>query len=386
MGLGDIERIVRTVYAVTDSASGPMQTILGLARSAASTLAAPIVMAVSAVGVGAAVQQLVSVSAAYEDTMGAIAGTFSGLGMAGNSDPLTQFNRGLGMAEQTMNAITLAAAVLPGEANDYISVFRDGLPFVREAIGGTLEQMYGFTNQMTAVGSALRVPAELIGRDIQDMLAPGRGHASIAQTQMFKALLPFMKQVQGYANLTAESFNSLNQHVRGELVSRTLQRFGPMLDHASQSFGAMAGALKSTSEMFLRMGGAPLFDEIKRAMGTINGLFFDAQGHITALGSALVSVAKIVSTTLAGALARAGTVLAKLPAILASKSFNERLDRFARVLTGIGRASGVGGLADRASAAIHRPVTGASLVAGGALLGPVTGSLMVFATHTTAVI
>jgi hypothetical protein len=382
MGLGDIERIVRTVYRVTDSASGPTNAILAIAQRAASTLAAPITMVVGAVGVGAVLQQLTQVSAAYEDTMGAIAGTLSGLGLAGSGDPLSQFNTGLTMAAGTMDAITRAAAVLPGEASDYISVFRDGLPVVRSAIGGTLEQMYGFTNRMTAVGSALRVPAELIGRDIQDMLAPGRGHASIAQTQMFKALLPFMKQLRGHANLTAESFNRLSETVRGQLVSETLAAFDPMLANASHTFGAMAGALKSTVEMFVRLGGAPLFEEIKTQMGWINGLFFDTKGTITSMGSSILALSQLVSTKLATAFRRVGEAVQLLPAVLTAAY--PVVNSMVRAGEQLFRTSGAGALASRAGAAVQGASRQQQAVGGATLLGPGLGALVSFATHTTA--
>jgi hypothetical protein len=353
MAVDDINRIVNTIYKVTDLASAPMSMVLGVASRAASMATSPITMLFSVAGATAAVHQLAAVSSSYEDTINTIAGSFNALGVS------SSFTQGLADARTTMDQISVAAALLPGEADDYIGVFRDGLPFVRQAVGGTIREMTQFTNSLTAIGSALRVPAQLIGRDISDMLAPGRGHASIAQTQVFKAMLPFMQQLRGQANLTSESFNAMTAPRRAQLLKDTFASLQPMLDNAAHSFNAMSGALISTGKMMGRLSGEPLFEELKTQMGAVNSIFFTAQGQMTEFGYKTVAVGKYAATYMAAAFRGVGESIVALPQIIGPL--------FDRINNGVKRVTPV---IDMLTGAASRVITAGRAAIQGASVNP----------------
>lgn len=297
-------RHVETVFSIADRATMPLQSLGRLAMSTGSQLASlatsPLGMIFGGAGAGAAVAGVMQLHGAFETTQNTIAGTLSALGMS------SDFNAGLRDAAQVMDAISIAAAALPGEAEDYVTVFRQGLPMVQGALpGGSLEDIYNFTNRLTAIGRSLGVQADLIGRDITDMLRPGQGGASLGQTQIFEAMLPFMRQLEGQANLTAQSFNRMTAPQRAQLLQRTFGSLQPMLDHASESWDALSGAFTSNLRMIGRNATGPLFEGGKAFVSLINNSLMNAEGQLTPLGQGLVRIGTVFSKGFMAAFERA---------------------------------------------------------------------------------
>jgi hypothetical protein len=137
------------------------------------------------------------------------------------------------------------------------------------------------------------------------MLAPGAGLARQA-TRTFQNLLPFMKQVEGHANLTAQSFNEMTEQQRAELLVKTLEKLQPMLDQASNSWESQVGALQSNTRLVARYASSPLFEQMKASLRDINALLFDSEGNLTNIASIAVEVGKIFSTHIAEVLKTIG--------------------------------------------------------------------------------
>lgn len=237
---------------------------------------------------GALAGQITSIGSAFENTQNRMAGSLTALGQA------SDFNAGLLLAQSTMQQITIDAAKLPGEAEDYVAVFSAALPQLQEAVGGGLENMTSFSNKMTAIGRTLGIDSAQIGRDMTLMLRAGQGGAGM-DVRTFTTLLPFMRQVDKQANLTRESFNRMTSQDRAKLLTDTFSKLQPMLDNAANSWEAITGTSKSLVKEMTRMTTMPVFNAMKTGLGFINGLLMDSEGHWTALGEKIMFAGRMVS-------------------------------------------------------------------------------------------
>lgn len=253
----------------------------------------PLNMLLGAIGTGITIQQIASINSQFEESQRLIAGIFTTMGMA------SDFNRGLQMASQTMDQITIAAARLPGEAEDYISVFQTGLTVVRQTFQGTTSELTAFTNDYTAIMSTLGVSSMEAGFSLTRALASGRGQVD-QQSAAFMRLLPFIQQATRESQHQVSSiqqFNRLTQEQRGEVLRLTMAQEGlqRMLDNAGTSWNAQTGALASLARMMGRMATSPLFEAMKRWLGDFNAMFMDSEGHLTTLGAALTTIGEYLS-------------------------------------------------------------------------------------------
>lgn len=241
--------------------------------------------AVKAFATGFVVKSIADINSTFEQNRIAIGGFLSALGLSGD------FQKGLEDADATIQSITSAAAKLPGEAEEYITVFKAGLPFLAKALpGASIGALTDFTNQFTAIGKTLGVDAEQIGRDLSLMLSP-QGRAG-AHVKTFQQIVPFLRQVQGQANLTAETFNSMDPGKRVELMRAAFVKLQPMLDESASSFDAMWGAAKSMVKTVVRLATGDLFKGAKAGLDAIRAFFVDDAGKLTANGQGLVNMLK----------------------------------------------------------------------------------------------
>lgn len=381
--MSDITKVVSTVFRTVDHASAPMQLVANSALRTSSALTSaigPLGALIGGLSILGTIYSISQLGSEFETTQNAIAGTLSSLGVS------SDFNAGLRDAASTMNAITVAAAALPGEAEDYVAVFRAALPQVQNAIGGTVADMYGFTNRLTAIGRTFGIDAQQIGNDANRMLM---GHASESETRTFASMLPFMRQVQGQANLTAQSFNRMTSPQRAQLLNQTFARLQPMLDNAANSFDAMWGGFQSNGRLLLRMGSAPLFDGMKNTLRYVNNLLMDSNGHMTQLGQSIVRAGNLVSSHMVNAFGNAFKVVeslgSRVQSVLMGRGQVPPWVRQTQAL--IGNVMRVGGrLANNRS--VNTAVAGAGARAYLGAAGPIgmaIGPLLAFAQNTQAV-
>lgn len=279
-----------------DAYTRAMGSIGDIAQSAGNRLTAlistvnPLNVALGAlagVAGGVTLSSLGQLGSQFENVQSRMAGTLSALEFTPN------FTEGLKAAEAVMDRINTAAAALPGEAEDYVEVFVQTLPIVNRAVGGSLEQMTAFTNRYTAVARSLQVDAMQAGRDLTMMLREGVGGAG-ADVRTFMTLLPLMKQVEGFAGLTRDSFNKMSETARAGL-----------LEQASGSWDAIVGSVKTTGRLITRLGSQPLFENMKTAMSQVNSLFVDVNGQLTPFGNTVVRIGNEISVRIGGGLLRA---------------------------------------------------------------------------------
>lgn len=265
-------------------------------RAADDARASMISMGTALTGIvaGLALHKVAEIGSTFEQNRNAIAGFMQALGLSSN------FNDGLEDASAIMRQITNDAARLPGEADEYIEVFRAGLPELKAGMpGASAIEMAKFTNTITALGKTLKIDAPQIGRDLKLMLgAQGRAGGHV---KTFQDLLAFMRLVPGQANLNAQSFNAMSQEARVALLQQTFASDGlqSMLNASASSFDAMTGALKSGITQMVRLGTMGLFEGMKEDLDDLNKTFFDADGNLTETGKDVVEMIAGVSRVVA---------------------------------------------------------------------------------------
>lgn len=309
----DEEREVRTSFVADASrfigpamAAAGQASLLGAAVSHATGMFGMLSGAVVGAMGGLSLKSIADMHSQVESTSLALGGMLSAFGYA------SDFNSGMQMAEETMKAITIAAAKLPGEAEDYVAVFRAGLPAVQGAIKGTLKDAYDFTNQLTGVTSMLQIASHQVAADIPRLLDIS-AHAG-AHNITWMRMLGYIKQIPKYADITAEKFNKMSQTARGALFKELVygQSLGAMLKRASDTWDSATGTFASNLRMLTRESTKPLFEGMKRGLMAFNALLYDDEGEMTALSRLASGLGTVLSESLVQRVSEAVEVAQRL--------------------------------------------------------------------------
>lgn len=295
-----IQNQVETVFSVRNLTSAPLEA---LKRSMTSvqmpiqqtvSMLNPLTAAIGALGGGLSLMGIAKLGSQFENTQQQIAGMFQALGVTGD------FNAGLVAASRTMEKIEIAAAKLPGEAEEYVQVFNAGIRSLEPIFGKNIDAMTAFSNQYTAVGKALHLDAGQLGNDLNRMLAPGRGMAGL-ESRTFTSMLPVLQKVYTKGQLTSEVFNRLTQRQRFDLLNTALGKFGDQIDAAGNSWDAIWGTTQSIGKMMVRLGSAGIFETMKAQLNAVNLLFMDGEGKLTEMSQTIIEIGKGIGEHIAAA-------------------------------------------------------------------------------------
>jgi hypothetical protein len=277
--------------------------------------------AVKAFATAYVVKSVVDISDSFEQNTIAISGFLEAL-------EFSKAGAGMADAADIIQQITNDAAKLPGEAEEYIEVFRAGLPVLKGAMpGGSLQELTAFTNRFAAIGKTLQVDAGQIGRDLSLMLGPkGRAGGNVLT---FQRMLPFIRQLKGHATETAESFNVLTQPARLALLQEALANpaLSSMLERSAGSFDAMLGAAKSMVKTLVRLSTAGLFKGLKDGLDSVRSIFIDDGGKLTSTGETFVSIMQKIGYAVTRMI-RLGGIVAKTLIRFAASSIEVKLGLF----------------------------------------------------------
>lgn len=310
------------------------------------------------------IRKIAQIGSEFEQNRIVIAGYLQTFNLA------KDFNVGLAASAAVMEKIRIAAAALPGEAREYIQVFRLGLPTVQAAIPGTLSDMLQFTNIYTAAAKSFGVDAAQAGRDLAMMLSlTGRAGTEV---KTFVTLLPFMQKFGGYANLTAKAFNQMSQAARGDVLKKALASPGvaQMIAAMEKTFDAAWGATKSIAKELTRLGTKPLFEGMTRGLMAMNKSFISANGELTPLSLKIIGIGETISRAIVAGMEKS---------VAAARLFYGWINKAIGRLHEMGEGFTLGNVLGAGAGA-------AGLAAG--LGGPITVGLMAladFATRTEAV-
>lgn len=218
-----------------------------------------------------------------EDMVNTMAGTFTALGFA------SDITGGVNIAETALNRINEAAARLPGETSEYITVFRAGISGLAAGFNNNLDQMLTFSNNFAAIGRSLGIDAEQIGRDMSLMIREGQAGAG-ADVATFQRMLPFINNYRrsiGQAAVTAETFNRMQQPERLRVLQGAFASLQPMVERAGNTYSAMQGEFQAHMTGIQRAITAPLFDGVKDSLRAMNGLLSRYEDRIKTVGASI---------------------------------------------------------------------------------------------------
>lgn len=384
--MSDVLYRVRTVYE-TDTTKGTsgvarMGGVLGALSGVLDTAKAgmkalfTIGAVAGAAGLTAGVMALTygvtDLNAQAEATAVGIAGMVQAAEVTNSSGGIASWDESLAFAEQTMVQIRRDAAALPGEADDFVEVFRAGLPAALEA-GMRASDVSEFTNRFAAVGISFRVDAPQIGRDLNLMLQ-GRAGAHVNMWNRLKSTI----------GKTAQQFNALTAAQRQASINTALQKYQGMIDAYGNTWEAIHSTTVSYFKDVIRYGSRPMFDALKGSLRDLNTGWAAHERQIQ-------EVANGVGHRLADAYGRAGTAARN-----ALSSFNRWsgtaqaagiMGAGGRIMAGAQALAGraVGFVQAHPQEALSGAASAAGLATGIPGLGIVVGALANFATHTDAV-
>ena len=227
--------------------------------------------------------EVAAVGAQFENVQIRMAGTLQALHF------VDSFEGGMDRSSELIRRIHADAAALPGEAQDYVNVFTQALPQIAGAMDGNLSDMTAWADRFTAIAVSLGVDSAQAARDLQLMLATGRGRAG-ANVLTFQRLLPFIQASGEYAHLTAQQFNAMSETERWTVLEGAMAGLNDQLAASSGTWDAVVGATQTMWDNLLRISTAPLFTQMKRQLDRINGLIMNEAGELTAFGQAVADI------------------------------------------------------------------------------------------------
>lgn len=311
-------------------------------------------------------------NAQAEATGVGIAGMVQAAEVTNSSGGVATWAESMAFAEQTMVQIRRDAAALPGEADDFVEVFRAGLPAALEA-GMRASDVSQFTNRFAAVGISFRVDSEQIGRDLNLMLQ-GRAGAHVNMWNRLKSTI----------GKTAEQFNALTAAQRQATIDTALRRYQGMIDAYGNTWEAVSSTTVSYFKDVLRFTSRPMFDALKGDMREMNEWWGAHERQVQ-------EVANGVGHLLVGAYRRAGgaarDALTAFNQWSGSRQAANIMGMGGRVMGGAQALAGraVGWVQEHPQEALSGAASAAGLATGIPGLGIVVGALANFATHTDAV-
>jgi hypothetical protein len=295
-----------------------------------------------------------------------IAGMVRAAGVSNASGGLATWGESMQFAQQAMRQIREDAAALPGTEEDFIEIFRSGLPGALNA-GMRAADVSGFTNRFGAVGRAFQIDAPQIGRDL-NLLLQGRAGA---QVNMWNAL-------RSHVGKSAEEFNKMSAPARLAALQGAIGRFDDLIRAYGDTWEARWSTAQSHVTRIATIFSRPMFESLKSAVAGLNELY--ARNEV-----AIREVAYGAGTVLANAFERARDLAWEMQeavlGLLESRSFTAAFD------TVVGGARNLMGGAMRTvrenpAAAASTVGSAVGLAAGLPGLGVVLGGLAAFATHT----
>jgi len=258
-------------------AAGPLAALAGLEAALGAVKKAAVVAYDAVKGF---IIKTFEVGQRYQNDVRNIALTLRGL------DVTPTFNLGKQSAQNLYETMRVLAAKLPGETQDYMSVFGFGLPTALDAglkkSQASMTDYAKFVSKFTAYGFVRGVTDPFhLGRDLE-RLQQGK---VIGQTRMFKELKPFMDA----AIRDTKTFNHLASDVRMAHVFKAVEKATRGIDETLYDADALLGTMNSEITRIYQKGGQPLFESSLRIINKINEYLIKNNNEITTMVSLVSS-------------------------------------------------------------------------------------------------
>lgn len=290
-----------------DSVGGRIKALSGLSDQTASSFASlGIRGAVGFAALGAAAYKAIDavgelakegidLNRQFENTSIRIAGTLKAFDVA------PTFAKAQAQAASVMGTVADLAAKLPGETEDYVSVFATALPKALAAGMSDMEEVAKFTSYWTAVATSNMVDANQAGMDLFRMLSGQAG----ADVRMFTVLAEKI-------GLTAETFNKLSAPERLAAIQQALGAFDAQLEAAGGTYEAKLGEYESRIKEIKRLGTEVSFERAKSSLDDMNKTLEKNKGEYKAAIETLTSSFAFFKDGTQSLLLDIGAIAAKL--------------------------------------------------------------------------
>lgn len=288
------EQIFESIFEVTDHATEHLHALTksfeGVEQGAAQVKSAiaPLNELLELVGVGLSLHEVVKVGSQFEELRLSMAQTARNMGVGGDD-----FAESLENADTIIEDLELRSAHLPGSAEDYAKAMQLAGAEVQKATGD-YEKSFDLVTNMTAVGMALGQSAEGSAHMLNRLLDSERGMLNTRSADG-RALLNAMRQLPGYAHLTAEGFSKMGLEERTKIVTELPKQFEGMLEAATGSWKSQFSKVATATEVIFRRGTEPLFEGMKDGLHEVLGLLVDSNGELTSFAQKVVDIGKGLS-------------------------------------------------------------------------------------------
>jgi hypothetical protein len=325
-----------SLFDVVDRATRPLAQITRafeggqLAIAKTTSLLNPLNAALGLIGAGLSFDRMLDIGSKFENQTLKMAQTAKLMGIGGET-----FATAMETAKGMIQQVNVAAAALPGEAEDYTTALEMAGFTVNQATGD-YQKTFGLIKDITAITISNQRSAAEGASQLNKMLNADRGLLELQNDYSMK-LIQNMRAIPGYVNLTTTSFNNMKLAERVQLVEKLSGTYKDMIDQSSNTLDAIKGASMTMFKEITRQATAPLFDGWKEGLKAVNALFMQADGALTPLAEKVVHIGNVLSTKIVeGAKSLGELSMPQAGALLGG-------------LGGLGGAIGAGGLGGAAA-------------------------------------
>jgi hypothetical protein len=259
--------IIQTIFTVADRASPVFvkinQRMTVINRTAQQTQQRMDAVGRSLGGLGAAVgfgamvtgfKKAIDITSDYEQQVLRLTGVMEGMA----AKPTHQ--EALSASVSAYKILNQYAAALPGETEDYVTVFERGLPEALRAGVTDIKDIAKFTSHFAAVMMDAKHNADNVGESLNKMLSL---HPRMMQRDIVIRMLRIM-------NMSAAAFRALDPAQRLQAVRKALSTMDGMIKEQANSIEALFGATVSNAKMVLVGGIKPVLEEIRHGVKAVS--------------------------------------------------------------------------------------------------------------------
>ena len=190
-----------------------------------------------------------------------------------------QFEQGRQAARGLIRDMNQMAAILPGEANDYMEAYSMALPFLSQVRGMTDQRAARLSSTMTAGGIAGHGDAAQTARDWMAFMTVGPD----LQNKSWTTVWSQYAQRNNGQRVDAGQIRHMTAAQRVEVAENIARQMQPMMDATGDSYEALKGTLNSFKHELYLFITEPIFDAWKgilRASATQFTKLNDAIGPV----------------------------------------------------------------------------------------------------------
>ncbi len=218
------------------------------------------------------VKKAIEVNVEYEKSISAISAAMYTMGASPAMDIAEAHS------SRVVTKLREMAAVLPGEAAEYVEVFQRTIP--NAFASGMRDSMKyaDFVSKYTAVAIQRGVSAKIAATNLQ-ILLQGTARAGTKMAQVLSV----------YTGKTINEINKMTRAARFELLQQATEQAAAGMEASKTKADAIFGELKSHMEELYRLGGQPIFDAAKNGAKELNTWLVTNKSAIVELGKTLTT-------------------------------------------------------------------------------------------------